>query len=828
MGLVAVFPAAAALTDPATFDLSTGNYTFTNWDAASTAGTYPANMFFHQTSTQDPVLATAMTADYTGVYNASSQTRMNGLGTNGFSFINTSTSGFLGAAELGLITSGRTNIQVSWTGGLVANTGTRYYAIRLQYRIGAGGTWTDVPGPVEYIVTGSTVVGTTQNFGPTTLPNACENQAAVYLRWKYYYLGSGANNRSQISVGNITVSSVSGAAPLSAPVVTSFSPTNLWAYTNQTAIFTVSAFGNPAPQYQWQFNTTNLPGQTNAQLQVYLTSTNQSGTYNVVVSNSVSHTNASGLLTVTPKPNLKITEVMTSENTNNLNGSTTNNSDWWELSNLGTFPVNLQNCRFDDSHNLLSDAVTITNAFTIAPGESIVLVNTMTAAQFKAWWGVANLPAGLQIITYPRIGFSAAGDSVYFWNAAATNEADTIDAVTNSTATRGVSFTADTNGFNFDGVTLSTDGVNGAFTASIGGDIGSPGYLNGTNKNSAPAITGFSPTTLWAYLGQTATFTVAAAGNPAPQFQWQSNNVPLLGETNAQLQLTLTATNQSGTYSVTVSNFLANTNLSAVLTVTPKPNLHITEVMASENTNNLNGSTANDSDWWELSNLGTFPVNLQNCRFDDSHDLLSHATTIATNVTIAPGESIVLVNGMTPDQFKTWWGATNLPANLQIINYSKISFSTVGDALYFWNAAAVTESDYVDAVSFSAATRGYSFTADTNGLNFDGNTLSVSNVPPAFTAPIGNDIGSPGYISTPVVVLPPNPPTITNVHASGGGADISWTTQTNYHYAVAFKVKLTDASWTVLTNLTATGATLNFHDGAATNATRFYRITATP
>jgi hypothetical protein len=41
---------AQAQTNPAPFDMSTGNYSFTQWDNTSAAGTYPANMVFHMTS----------------------------------------------------------------------------------------------------------------------------------------------------------------------------------------------------------------------------------------------------------------------------------------------------------------------------------------------------------------------------------------------------------------------------------------------------------------------------------------------------------------------------------------------------------------------------------------------------------------------------------------------------------------------------------------------------------------------------------------------------------------------------------------------------------
>lgn len=188
-------------TNPTLHDLSSGSYTFNYWAASEPAGTYPANMRFWQTGTSDPQLSAIANADYTGAYNLTSGTRINGLGADGFSFINTSTSGNLGMAVVGLNTTGRTNIQVSWTGGTV-QTNPRVYRIRLQYRIGTG-SWTDVSGPIEYQ---SNTTGHSQTFGPTTLPAAVDDQPEVYVRWFYYYV-SGSGARPQLRVDDITISS---------------------------------------------------------------------------------------------------------------------------------------------------------------------------------------------------------------------------------------------------------------------------------------------------------------------------------------------------------------------------------------------------------------------------------------------------------------------------------------------------------------------------------------------------------------------------------------------------------------------------------------------
>lgn len=230
-----LFPIALALgvlvgkglgqTNPTPFNLSSGTYAMTAWDAANPAGTYPPNMLFHRSNVQDPQLADEMVTDYTGAYNLTSGTRINGLGTDGFSFLNTATNGNLGAAVLALNTTGRVNIQVTWTGGTVA-TGAREYRIRLQYRIGTTGSFTDVlvgGQPVEYVA--SSTAGHAQTFGPITLPAALENQPVVQLRWKYYYVPPATGTRPQLRVDDIIVTSIPAAGLPTRLSITEILPT---------------------------------------------------------------------------------------------------------------------------------------------------------------------------------------------------------------------------------------------------------------------------------------------------------------------------------------------------------------------------------------------------------------------------------------------------------------------------------------------------------------------------------------------------------------------------------------------------------------------------
>jgi hypothetical protein len=145
--------------------------------------------------------------------------------------------------------------------------------------------------------------------------------------------------------------------------------------------------------------------------------------------------------------------------------------DWWELTNLGPAPVDLMGFKFDDSSAAIATSVTLsTSSLVIAPGESIVFVDTLTPEQFRTWWG-PGLSLDARIITYTGsgLGLSGSGDAVNVWNAADT----LMDSVTFGQATTGVSFGYDLGANVFGG--LSQLGVRGAFAAVQNGDIGSPG-----------------------------------------------------------------------------------------------------------------------------------------------------------------------------------------------------------------------------------------------------------------------------------------------------------------------------------------------------------------
>jgi hypothetical protein len=231
--------------------------------------------------------------------------------------------------------------------------------------------------------------------------------------------------------------------------------------------------GYPSPSYSWRLNGETIPGQTNATLTIASLSPTHAGQYEVTATNSLGSASSVATLTVRAKPDLRVTEVMSAE----APSPGILNSDWWELTNFEAQRVDLSGWRFNDDTGGLNDAFVLGQGITIQPGESLILVEELTPDQFRIWWGAANLPAQLKVVTYVGQGLSlgANGDRVRLWDSTATLATDTVAEVSFGPATEGISL-------NYDPVTRqfgapSRLGVNGVFRAASTPDIGSPGRI---------------------------------------------------------------------------------------------------------------------------------------------------------------------------------------------------------------------------------------------------------------------------------------------------------------------------------------------------------------
>jgi uncharacterized protein YjiK len=157
-------------------------------------------------------------------------------------------------------------------------------------------------------------------------------------------------------------------------------------------------------------------------------------------------------------------------------------ADWFEITNYGTTAQDITGWKVDDSSNLFTSALALNGITSIAPGESVIFLETSATntatiiANFKSAWFGTNPPANLQVGNYTGsgIGLSSSGDAVNLFDA-------------NGNLKANVAFGASTNNISFNnavGLTnatitlLSQIGVNGAFAAINDlPQIGSPGNV---------------------------------------------------------------------------------------------------------------------------------------------------------------------------------------------------------------------------------------------------------------------------------------------------------------------------------------------------------------
>jgi uncharacterized protein YjiK len=156
-------------------------------------------------------------------------------------------------------------------------------------------------------------------------------------------------------------------------------------------------------------------------------------------------------------------------------------ADWFELTDVGGSKVDLSGWKMNDNHALFSSAVPLEGVAALAPGHSAVFVNgnAAKAAEFSADWFPGGAPGGFQIGYLPEVGLSTSGDQVNIYDSTGAKVAGVEFGASPSAAPFGTFDNTAAVGVG-DGTDpvltkLSTVGVDGAFAADGGNEIGSPG-----------------------------------------------------------------------------------------------------------------------------------------------------------------------------------------------------------------------------------------------------------------------------------------------------------------------------------------------------------------
>lgn len=181
-------------------------FVFAGWDENAPEDSYPDHMVFTEGRYDDTSLDTPLRFAYRILhddyhpddeltvgfpYNNTRRTRINGLGGDGISFINTGRGRDLGGAVAAVNTEGLEEpIFAWWTAGTVLPN-SRVYRFRLQYRIGIDGPFIDVTNgegePLEY--ERNELAGHQETFLNILLPEEVLNQPYVQFLWRYYHTG---------------------------------------------------------------------------------------------------------------------------------------------------------------------------------------------------------------------------------------------------------------------------------------------------------------------------------------------------------------------------------------------------------------------------------------------------------------------------------------------------------------------------------------------------------------------------------------------------------------------------------------------------------------
>ena len=268
--------------------------------------------------------------------------------------------------------------------------------------------------------------------------------------------------------------------------------------------------------------------------------------------------------------------------------------------------------------------------------------------------------------------------------------------------------------------------------------------------NTAPTVA-TNPTNQTECEGQTATFTAAANGSPAPTVQWQvSTGGPfanISGATSTTLSFTVNASQNGNQYRAVFTNSCGTATTTAA-TLTVKQNTSATDLT---NQTVCQGATANFSTTASGTGPFTYAWTVDGSPFGGNTSSISVDTTAVSagnhsvSVTVTGACNSATKNATLTVQAPT---ATTDPADVMVCNSAPANFSTTasgtGPFHYAWTLDGSPFNG--DSSSITVPTGSLSQGVHTVSVTTTGScgsasqsaTLSVNNTPPAITVTTSN------------------------------------------------------------------------------------------
>ncbi len=442
-------------------------------------------------------------------------------------------------------------------------TNTRTVSVAVAYRVGASLAdlpaatgWTSLPELAASTLNGSAPSSAARSV--SAVPVSVPAGATLWFRWTFTNTATSATNSHDILAIDGVVFSATSPAADSAPVFTT-QPATQTVSLGDSVTFSATATGSPAPTYQWFKGASPISGATSASYSIASITSADAGDYSVVATNSVSST-TSATATLTVSTTVVAPLIVSQPAAQSLPvGSTAN----FTVVASGTAPLAYQWFKgASPIPGATSSVHTITSITSADAGDYSVTVTNSAGSAPSAAARLSVLlppiigtpPTGQTVATGANVTFSvtASGDGpfTYQWRKASS-------PLSGATS-----------------VTLSLNNVQFSDAASYDVIVTGPGGSTTSAAatlvvNGPPSIT-THPAARSAYVGGSATFTVAALGTAPLAYQWRRGGSPITGATSATLSLDGLQLSDSGaSFDVVVTNaFGSAISSAATLTVT--------------------------------------------------------------------------------------------------------------------------------------------------------------------------------------------------------------------------------------------------------------------